>query len=83
VFAARYELNSYIVFRKRLVSRRLMVCWCVACSSHSVLPIGTLSTVGEVRCKATMNRRWTSQKLTYTDFAVGTTELIVTPSMYL
>jgi hypothetical protein len=24
VFAARYELNSYIVFRKRLVSRRLM-----------------------------------------------------------
>jgi hypothetical protein len=23
VFAARYELNSYIVFRKRLVSRRL------------------------------------------------------------
>jgi hypothetical protein len=24
VFAARYELNSYIVFRKRLVSKRLM-----------------------------------------------------------
>jgi hypothetical protein len=23
VFAARYELNSYIVFRKRLVSKRL------------------------------------------------------------
>jgi hypothetical protein len=25
VFAARYELNSYIVFRKRSVSRRLML----------------------------------------------------------
>jgi hypothetical protein len=25
VFAARYELNSYIVFRKRLVSKRLKV----------------------------------------------------------
>jgi hypothetical protein len=24
VFPARYELNSYIVFRKRLVSRRLI-----------------------------------------------------------
>jgi hypothetical protein len=24
VFAARYELNSYIVFRKRLVSKRLI-----------------------------------------------------------
>jgi hypothetical protein len=24
VFPARYELNSYIVFRKRLVSKRLM-----------------------------------------------------------
>jgi hypothetical protein len=25
VFPARYELNSYIVFRKRLVSKRLIV----------------------------------------------------------
>jgi hypothetical protein len=25
VFAARYELNSYVVFRKRLVSRRLII----------------------------------------------------------
>jgi hypothetical protein len=25
VFAARYELNSYIVFRKRLVSKRLII----------------------------------------------------------
>jgi hypothetical protein len=25
VFAARYELNSYIVFRKRLVSKRLSI----------------------------------------------------------
>jgi hypothetical protein len=29
VFAARYEQNSYIVFRKRLVSRRLTVTLCI------------------------------------------------------
>jgi hypothetical protein len=27
VFPARYELNSYIVFRKRLVSERLRKLW--------------------------------------------------------
>jgi hypothetical protein len=33
VFPARYELNSYIVFRKRLVSKRLMVTAEVRCGS--------------------------------------------------
>jgi hypothetical protein len=38
VFPARYELNSYIVFRKRLVSKRLnvgMICSRVLISTSS------------------------------------------------
>jgi hypothetical protein len=36
VFAARYELNSYIVFRKRLVSRRLRSCECLIAAGGAV-----------------------------------------------
>jgi hypothetical protein len=37
VFPARYELNSYIVFRKRLVSKRLSVTTHLTVSTMSVV----------------------------------------------
>jgi hypothetical protein len=45
VFAARYELNSYIVFRKRLVSKRLKL-------FNHINTTGTLDSTGLLQIDA-------------------------------
>jgi hypothetical protein len=67
VFPARYELNSYIVFRKRLVPKRLNAYVAInlylpmsSCMDKKVpaVPINTLFRVGSERvCRGRLHRQ--------------------------